>query len=178
MCEMAPRIPILGIVFATGSPLPFRDVRAPFLPVFFSLPILLQALFFLAEVFVIIVLDHGGQSSFVNAFWGKSSCAIERRERRVGKSFTLIFSSVSEAILPVLEALKFLAQLHLNDLNGPHFSKPRLEDSSNNLIGLARSDCPDYGELHSQGSIRARAKLRFGSLKVPARCPRRFTTTT
>ena len=41
-----PRRPVGAVVFAHGAPLPFREIGAPALPVYLSVPVLLQSEFF------------------------------------------------------------------------------------------------------------------------------------
>ncbi|KAG9796363.1 family 63 glycoside hydrolase, partial [Aureobasidium melanogenum] len=56
--EMAPCIPVVGVVLADGCPLPFRYIRAPFLPVFCAFAVFFQPLLFLTEVFVVVDYNH------------------------------------------------------------------------------------------------------------------------
>lgn len=58
--EMTPGVTVIRVVLSDGRPLALCNVWAPFLPVFFPFAVLLQTLFFLAQVFVIVDNHHFG----------------------------------------------------------------------------------------------------------------------
>lgn len=65
MGEMAPSITIVRIILSNCGPLPFGDIRTPFLPILLPLSILFQALLLFTEILVVVDNDHldRGQTS-------------------------------------------------------------------------------------------------------------------
>lgn len=69
----------------TGSPLPFSNIGAPFLPVAFAVAVLSQSLLLFAEIFLLAAVDknHGGggqKNTGVRSFECKGG-GVERGER-------------------------------------------------------------------------------------------------
>jgi hypothetical protein len=58
MGEMTPSITVLRIVLSYCGPLSFRNIGTPFLPVLLALTVLLESLLLLAQVLVVVELDH------------------------------------------------------------------------------------------------------------------------